>query len=184
MRFRVLYVVIIVALVVLAAYFAVVAYSKAVDDFNQSPSATDWDFYATFDITCSVWWVTSVSANGVVDLIESKVVSFEDMSQGKVYEDMNLLRGHGGGGGSWMGFKWINVTVTGSGGFRADWESGQLSILDSHTQTSPGVVTWNTGRVFFENPGTYTVTVKIFAEMVDGYPYQISSKSQALEVSL
>ena len=195
MRYKFLLAVIISILVVLAAYYIVVGNIVAIDDFTQdgndsdgsdgsddsngTDTAHDWDAYATFGITCSVYRFALVSFHGTITSIVPDVQPFEDMATGRVYESKELLQGHE----DMYGRIWLDITVRNSQGFKAQWQSGDWFVLGQHTIDDPLIVGLRTGRVFFENPGTYEILVVVNAASVaNDIPYRLITSIQTFEV--
>lgn len=179
--------VIVVVIMLIMAYFAVFGWSNPVSDFNQpsdgdsdgdgipdsedddpgAPATYDWDYYATFDITCRAYWITTLLTSCKISQITPDVQPFKDMAAGRVYENADLLRGHGGHQDAYGSF-WLEVIVSGSNGFEATWQSDKWHVFEAHTSINPLLVGFTTGRVFFENPGSYAVLVRPWTAGMDG----------------
>jgi len=171
-----------VVAIVILAYFAVVGVKAKSPDVNKpDDDPTNGDRQPTAYGIIHLTLMVDNAVDRYTGEIQSPYVSvfdFISFDQGAVYQNQkfNLL--------GWFSddmTAWVTATITGPGQFQFSWESEHESF--SLSEWGHKHIDFTSGRCFFWDKGTYSVTFQGYADGPSG-KYQVGSQTLGFEVSV
>jgi hypothetical protein len=174
MKYRTMLVAIGIVVALVFGYWAVIGFKNPIPDFvntwiNGGPSNgggdgsggghVNYTGYATFVVTFEITSCAGPDGTGLpmhpatgnITKFTYKVDKYVSPDQGKVYENLPLLKHVTPPASNWGGY-WINITVSGPGGFASYWQS-PTGIVIYRSSTDPQMGEMSTGRCLFGENG-------------------------------
>lgn len=184
-RFRTVVLVLIVIGVLIGGYWALIGFKHTVPDFingSTSSDALDGDptAYVTFNIEVAYSVIDYDCEAVLVKHFTGNVEDFQSFDQGRVYssDKLTLLAVE-----ETVGYLMFKVQVS-KPGFTSAWDSGQVALMGYYGRANDDY-SFETGRCFLPEKGTYSASLTVTFVPVDGGASSVEAqKTVTFEVVL